>query len=491
MSPSRQSDPSLITTGVTGLDEVLKGGLIPARNYLVWGGPGTGKTTLGAHFLRSGTPGNNLFVTLGETETQLRENGRRVGLPLDDVPILDLSPTIAESVSGQPYNLLESWEVEGGTIHDRIVEYARAHTPERVFIDSLSQLRYLTPDAFQFRKQVLSLLRQLTANEATVLFTAEIGDEAGDSDLQFLSDGVLELRRTPGGRVCSVTKLRGSAFAEGAHYYGLGDGGMVVYPRLVPGDHTRGFEQESIGTGVRGIDALMQGGIERGTVTVLSGPSGVGKTSLGAHFMRQAATRGECSAIFSFEERRATFEHRLGQIGMPVTDMLERGTLSYDYIEPLNYNPDRFALLVRDAVENRDVRLVMIDSLSGYRQSMSGEDMVERIHALTRYLVNMGATVILVNEVQSIASAESQATQDGISYLADSVVLLRYVEFDGELRKTIGVLKKRTGDFEKTLRTFDITAEGLRVGEPMRGVRGVLRGVAETHGHTDGGHGAG
>lgn len=364
-------------------------------------------------------------------------------------------------------------------MHDRIVEYARDHAPERVFIDSLSQLRYLTPDKYQFRKQVLSLLRLLTANGATVLFTSEIGAVGSDDDLQFLADGVLQLERADGGRTCSVSKMRGSGFVEGGHHYGLGDGGMVVYPRLVPADHNRAFVQESIGSGIAAVDTLTGGGIERGTITVLSGPTGVGKSTLGAHFMQQAATRGERSVIYGFDEGLATFEHRLGQIGMPVRDMLESGALAFEYIEPLRYNPDRFALLVRDAVERRGVRIVMLDSLSGYGHSIRAGDMAERIHALSRYLVNMGVTVILVNEVKSIAAPEVRATEDGISYLADSIILLRYLEVEGKMHKTISVLKKRTGDFEKSVRAFEITRDGIQVGEPMRGRQGVPGDVAD------------
>lgn len=489
MSDQRSTD-ARVSTGVPGLDEVLHGGLIAGRNYLVRGGPGSGKTTLGAHFLRTGDRANNLFVTLGETVAQLRDNARRANLPLDDVPILDASPADIEGGSEQSYNLLESWEVEGGTVRDRIVEYARDNVPERVFIDSLSQLRYLTPDEYQFRKQALSLLRQLTANGATVLFTSEIGATGSDDDLQFLADGVLQLHRTHGGRKCTVSKMRGSGFVNGGHYYGLGDGGMTVYPRLLPGDHHRAFVQESIGSGIAAVDTLTGGGIERGTVTVLSGPTGVGKSTLGAHFMQQAATRGERSVIYGFDEVCATFEHRLGGIGMPVREMLESGALTFEYIEPLRYNPDRFALLVRDAVERRGVRVVMLDSLSGYGQSIRADDMAERIHALARYLVNMGVTVILVNEVKSIAAPEVRATEDGISYLADTIILLRYLEIDGEMHKTIAVLKKRTSDFEKTVRLFDITRDGIRVGEPMRGLQGAPGGVADDSNPTEAGHAA-
>lgn len=482
-----ESDVTRAETGIPGLDEILHGGLIPRRTYLVWGGPGTGKTTLGVHFLRHSGDGRATFITLGETEAQLRDNAERVGLSLDGIDVLDLSPADADADAGsaETYDLLEAWEVEGTSIHDRIVEHAREHAPVRVFIDSLSQLRYLTPDTFQFRKQVLSLLRQLTAAGATVLLTAEMGAEASDDDLQFLSDGVIRLERVPTGRVCRVTKMRGSDFQDGGHYYALGHGGMIIYPRLVPARHGRGYEHESVSSGVAEIDALTNGGIERGTITMLTGPSGVGKTSLGAQFIGAAAARGERSVIYNFDESRATFEHRCKRIGLPIARMLDSGQLLFEEIEPLHYNPDQFAFTVREEVERRGVRIVMIDSLSGYRQSVRGEDLVERVHALCRYLVNMGITVIVVNEVHSVAGQEFRVTEHGMSYLADTIIMLRYLELDGELRKCIGMLKKRTGDFEKSLREFDISADGLRVGEPLRGLRGVLRGVPEEVSSTD------
>jgi circadian clock protein KaiC len=467
-----------LATGIAGLDEILHGGLIPRRAYLVEGGPGTGKTTLGNHFLNEDERALNLFVTLGETADQLRDNARQSGLSLDDVPVLDLSPLEQDNGSESAYSLLESWEVEGGAIHDQLVAYAQQNRPERVFIDSLSQLRHLTPDLFQFRKQVLSLLRQLTRGGATVLFTEErIAD--GEEDLQFLSDGVIELRRAEHGRTCTVSKMRGSSFAEGSHHYGLGEGGMHVYPRLIPSDHGQRFIQEAIGSGIQGLDEMTNGGIERGTVTVLSGPSGVGKTSLGAHFIKEAAERGERSVIYSFDEGLTTFAHRLEQIGMPVHSLLEAGNMVFHFIEPLHYNPDRFALVVRDAVERRGVRVVMIDSISGYRQSVIDSNVVERLHALCRYLVNMGVTVLLNNEVQSLAGGEIKPTQDGISYLADTIILLRYIELDGELRKSLGILKKRTSDFEKSLREFEITPDGIRLREPLHGLSGLLTGLGQ------------
>lgn len=472
------AEPRRVTTGVAGLDEILHGGLLDTCSYLVRGGPGAGKTTLGMHFLTAAGRERGVFVTLGETESQLRRNAQLSGLAMDGLPVLDLSPNLGNAGAEETFNLLQTWEVEAGAIHDAILDYARAHRPERVFIDALSELRHMSPDAFQFRKQVLSLLRQLTALGATVIFAAERGS-ASDDDLQFLSDGVVLLEQAPSGRMCAVTKLRGSDFESGWHYYELGSDGMAVYPRLTPGRYQRTFELESIGSGVPELDALTGGGIDRGTVTLLSGPTGVGKTTLGAHYMKEAAGRGERSVIYNFDEHRETFVQRSTQVGLPVREMLDSGHLMFEEVEPLAYDPDRFALMVRQEVERRGTRVVMIDSLSGYKQSMRGEGLQARVHALCRYLVNMGVTVLLINEVNTIASPELQVSRYGISYLADTILLLRYMELDGELRKTVGMLKKRTGDFEKTLRELAITDHGVQLGQPLRGLRGVLSGIPE------------
>ncbi|MDN7135974.1 ATPase domain-containing protein [Pseudidiomarina terrestris] len=466
-----------IRTGISGFDEILHGGLIPERTYLIRGGPGAGKTTFGLHFLLSGARSNSLFITLGESEQQLRENAKLCGLPMDDVAVLDLSPSLEES--GETYTLLESWEVEGNGVYERILSHAQEHRPERIVIDSLSQMRYLAADTFLFRKQVMSLLRKLTALGATVLFTSEEG--AGDDDeiLPFLSDGVISLEQSENGRHCQISKLRGSSFASGAHFFSLSDSGIRLYPRLVPGHHGRKVEHTLLGSGLPEFDALTHGGIERGTVTLLSGPTGVGKTTLGAQIMSEAAKRRERSVIYSFDEGSSTFFARCEQVSLPVSDMIADGYLNFEPVEPLHYSPDEFADRVRYEVEECNTTMVMIDSLSGYQQSVRGQGLEQRVHALCRYLVNMGVTVILVNEIFSITDQHTRVTEFGLSYLADNIIILRYIELESELRKSIGVLKKRAGNFERALREFEVSSEGLKVGQPFHGLRGILSGTPE------------
>lgn len=477
------ADPhdSRLGLGVAGLEEILFGGLIPLRTYLAKGGPGTGKTTLGLHFLRAGPPEESLLVSLGESEAEMRNNAQRVGLALDGIPVVDLSPIANDPKADESYTLLESWEAEGTRIHDQILGHAMQYGPRRVFIDSISTMRYLTPDTYQFRRQVLSLMRTFEEQGATVLLTAQTAEDTDDADLLSLSDGVIHFERVAEGRICRVMKIRGSGFIEGSHHYELTGTGMRVYPRLDPGEHCRPTPAaEAMPSGVPGIDALTRGGVERGTVTILSGPPGTGKTSLGVHFLSHAAQRGERCVLYCFDERFATFAPRCEGLGIPIHELIARGTFRFDEVEPLRYNPDEFAVQVREEVEQRATRVIMLDSLSGYQRAMRGAELVARIHALCRYLANMGVTVIMINEVHT--GGDFHATEYGISYLADNILLVRYIEVSGELRKSVGVLKKRTGGFEPGLRELIFGPEGLAAGQPLTNITGILESVPHSTG---------
>lgn len=468
--------------GVEGLDHVVNGGLIPQRTYLVRGSPGAGKTLFGLHFLLAGVHNNEdtLYIALEEESDNIRQNAASIGLDLADVPILDLSPGSEFFAEDQTYDIFAPGEAEEEPLVTEIADKIEDHDPERVVLDPATQLRYLAPDEFQFRKQILSFTRFLREQNATVLFTSQAAQAGSDEDLQFLSDGIIDLQETGEYRSLSVPKIRGSASQSGDHTYRITDGGIKVYPELVPEAHAKEFTLETISSGVPEIDNLLGGGIERGTVTIVSGPTGVGKTTLGAQFMKEAAGRGERSVMYLFEENRNTFLQRTSAINIPAKDMLERGTLEIDEVEALRRSATEFAQDVRREVEENDPQIVMIDGVDGYRMSLHGEDtdLTRKLHSLCRYLKNMGVTVILVDEVASITS-EFEPTSENISYLADGIVFIRYLELEGELQKGIGVLKKRTSDFEQSLREFEITQHGLKVGEPLSGLRGVLKGTPE------------
>jgi circadian clock protein KaiC len=477
-----------LSTGVQGLDKLLHGGLIPRRGYMVRGEPGCGKTILGLHFLTTGAKRDEstLFVNLEEEESDIRRNAETLGFDLDDVAFLDLSPTSDVFTQDRSYDIFDPEEVKQESVTQDIIERIEEIDPDRVVVDPVTQLRYLISDEHQFRKQITAFIQFLKEQEATVLFTSQISEQTSDDDLQFISHGVITLRRRETGRTVEVPKLRGSDMEGGRHAMRITDDGLVVYPRLTPGAHRREFTPEQVSSGVPEIDEILNGGIERGTVTLISGPTGVGKTTLGAQFMKEAAGRGERSVVYQFEESRTTFMSRCANVNIPVQQMIERDTLQFREVEPLTRSVDEFAQMVREEVEEEDARIVMIDGTEGYRLSLRGEgDIVRELHALCRYLKNMGVTVILVVEISDVVG-DFRVSEQNVSYIADNILFLRYLEVQGEIQRALGVLKKRMSDFEQTLREFQITEHGIKVGEPLTNLRGVLSGTPEFVSRDDG-----
>ena len=468
-----------ISTGVAGLDEILLGGLITHQAYLIKGQSGSGKTTLGLHFLNTGISQGEicLFISFSETETRLRNNAKSIGIDIEQVEFLDLSPQADFFTEDRTYDIFSPAEVEKTPITEKIIAAIDKIKPQRVFLDAITQFRFLIADEFQFRKQVQSFLRFMVERDLTLLFSSEGSDRNPDDDLQFMSDGVIQLYMNSPRRSIQIAKFRGSSFVAGYHDLELSDRGMKVFPSLVLETYHSNFVPQTISSGIPEIDELLNGGIERGTVTIISGPSGVGKSTFGVQFMKEAAGRGERSVLYAFEEAKETILQRCEAINIPVHAMIERGTLSINQVEPLRYTPNQFVHLVRTEIEQNNAKIVMIDSTSGYRLSMQGEDLVRQLHSLCQYLKNMGVTVILINETHSIVGGEFVVTEVGLSYLADNLVFLRYLELEGELRKAIGVLKKRVSNFERTLREFKITEYGIKVGEPLTQLRGILSGV--------------
>ncbi|MDS0477105.1 ATPase domain-containing protein [Natrinema sp. 1APR25-10V2] len=474
--------PNRLSTGIAGLDTVLHDGLIQGRSYMLHGPAGAGKTILGFHFLEAGldTDETTLFINLEEDLDDLRTNADTLGFDIEAIEFLDLSPSADVFTSDQSYDVFDAADVEQEPLTETIVERVNAVEPDRVVIDPLTQLHYLTSGEYQFRKQAIGFMRFLKEHGATVVFTVQETGRLPTEDLQYISDGTIELAVTQEGRRVTVPKFRGSATASGNHAYRITDKGISVYPELAISGDSQTSTFETLSSGVPEIDELLNGGLEGGTVSVISGPTGVGKTTLGTQFMKEAAGRGERSVIYLFEENKQTFLTRSEAVNLPVKRMIDRGTLHVEEVEALELSPQEFAANVTHQVEEENTSIIMIDGIAGYRLSLRGDERrtVERLHSLGRYLKSNGVTTVFVDETSDVTGS-FHATQENISYLADNIVFLRHLELQGELQKAIGVLKKRTSDYERTLRQFEITEHGIKVGEPLRQLRGVLSGTPE------------
>jgi circadian clock protein KaiC len=464
-----------ITVGVRGIDEILHGGLVGERTYLVRGEPGTGKTILGLHFLQAGLDAGEpvLMVSLSEAEAGLRANAARMGFDVEAMHILDLTPDSQFFSAGQSYDIFSSAEVEREPITLQIVEAVERVRPRRIYVDAITQLRYLTGDALEFRRHLFSLVRFLTEQEATVVVSSDYGGEDFDIFLQFMCDGILELHRDGASRTLTVHKYRGSGFEEGPHALRIADQGLQVYPRLVPDDHAREFVPDPLPTGVPELDDVLHGGLERGTVTIVTGPVGTGKTTLGLSFMRAAALQGSRGVVYLFEETVASVLYRARQVGLPLEEAIASGRLSLVPVEPLRMSAGEFAYEVRQQVEAEEVDVVLLDGIAGYVLSLQGDEPTVHLHALTRYLRNMGVTSLVVSETEWLSTVDN-VTSTAVSYLADNILLMRYVEREGSLRKVINVLKKRASGFESTLRELLIDMNGIRLGPPLTGLDGVI-----------------
>jgi circadian clock protein KaiC len=467
-------------TGVTGVDDILHGGYLPESATLVRGPPGSGKSIFSLHFLAAGTDAGEtgLYINLGEPETYIRDTARDFGIDIEAITFLNLSPSGDRFQGEETYTLFRSEEVETPSLVESIRTEIQELSPDRVVVDPVTEFRYLSPDEHQFRSQILGLVEFLKSEGATTLLTSQAASSMPDDDLQFLVDGVINMEETPSRRTMHVSKFRGSSVVRGHHTLQITDDGMTVWPRLDPNRHKREHSTTKLSSGVPELDSLLSGGITSGTITFLSGPTGVGKTTTGLQFMKEAAGRGQRSVLYSFEEDRHTLFERAEAVNIPVTDMIDRGTLNVEVIGPDELTIDEFTHRIRTEVEDNGVEIVMIDGTNGFAQSLRGlgAEPMQNLVKIGRYLRNMGVTGLITNEVHNI-TGEFRATEQGMSYLADSIVVLRHVEYKGSLRKVIGVLKMRTSEYENQLRELEITEHGLRVGESLPELRGILTGT--------------
>ncbi|MFN8473654.1 MAG: ATPase domain-containing protein [Anaerolineae bacterium] len=483
MNAPEVDPPGLMDTGIAGLDDVLYGGLAPNRLYLVEGNPGSGKTTLALQFLLAGVRRNErcLFVTLSETEEELNASALSHGWTLDGIHVLEILASEENLQPDSRYTMFHPSEVELTETMKRVLTEAERIQPERLVFDSLSELRLLAQNPLRYRHQILALKQFFARQRSTVLFVDDKTSEAGDMHLHSISHGVISLeRRTPEygttRRRLQIAKMRGRDFRQGYHDYRIVRGGLEVYPRLIAAEHVTLYSREPVKSGLDTLDELLGGGLTQGTSTLILGPAGVGKSTIATQYAVWAAQQGHRAVCYLFDESIATFRERLAGLRVDAEPIIESQHLSLHQVDAAELSPGEFASAVRRTVEQDGSRVVVIDSLNGYLNAMPSEQFLTlHLHELLTYLGQQGVTTILIMAQHGFAGSQVQVPID-TSYLADTVLLLRYFEAAGEVRQAISVIKKRTGPHERTIREIHFD-HGIILGEPVRDFQGVLSGA--------------
>jgi circadian clock protein KaiC len=470
---------------VRGLDDVLGGGLPADRLYLIDGEPGSGKTTLALQFLLDGVSRGErgLYVTLSETAEELRATAVSHGWSLDGIEIFELTAA-ADSAEEEAYTLFHPAEVELQQTIGTVFQAVERLDPVRIAFDSLSEMRLLARDALRFRRQILALKQFFVGRGCTVLLLDDRSSPDGDLQLHSLAHGVIELEHVAmeygsDRRRMQVKKLRGTRFRGGYHDFRIRTGGIEVYPRIFSAEPPPQSLGEKVSSGSVELDALLGGGIDCGTSMLITGPAGTGKTTLAAQYAVTMASQGKRVRLYMFDERVTTFRARAKGLGLNVESLVADGSLTIRQIEPADVSPGEFAVEIVRAVEDEHVQLVVIDSINGYMHAMPAErQLAIQIHELLSYLANHRVTAIITLVQRGIFGSPVDEAAE-VSYLADTVVLLRYFEFGGAVRQAVSVVKKRSGEHEHTIRECRVEQGGFHVGEPLNDFRGVLSGVPE------------
>jgi circadian clock protein KaiC len=471
-------------TGISGLDDVLNGGLIPHRLYLVDGDPGSGKTTLSLQYLLEGVKKGEkcLYITLSETKEELIASAESHGWSLDGIEIVELIADQQDLGGETQVTMYHPSEVELTETTKKVLEAVEHIKPTRVVFDSLSEVRLLAQNSLRYRRQILALKQFFIGRRCTVLLLDDRTSEGSDLQLQSIAHGVVSLEQLvplygSARRRLQVVKFRGTSFRGGYHDFSIVRGGLMVFPRLVASEHEEPFEPGRIQSGVTALDALLGGGPERGTSTLLVGAAGSGKSTIAVQYAVAAAQRGDHAVIFAFDESMATLEARTAALGVKFVEGREAGQVRVVQVDPAELSPGEFTFLVREAVEKDKARVVVIDSLNGYMNAMPGERyLTAQLHELLTYLGRRGVTTLMVVAQHGILGTNMQSPVD-TSYLADSVVLLRYFEYAGKVKKAISVVKKRSGAHEESIRELRFDKNGIHLSEPLTKFRGILTGV--------------
>lgn len=471
-------------SGISGLDDILSGGFARQSVFLLEGSPGTGKTTMALQYLLAGAAAGErgLYVTLSETEKELRQTAASHGWLLDDqIDVFELVPPESLLDPDQEQSLLYSSDLELGEATKQIFVAVKRAAPARIVIDSLSEIRLLAQSSLRYRRQILALKHFFSRYATTVLLLDDMTAERIDKTVHSVAHGVVRLEELAPDygaerRRIRVLKYRGRSFRGGYHDFAIRAGGAMVFPRLVSAEHRRGQQRRQVPSGIQALDKLLGGGVDSGSSMLILGPAGVGKSLVALQFVIATLAQGERGAIFMFDEEPGILIDRAAKMGLDIAALMASGQLYVEQIDAAEMSPGEFAHRVRAQIQELQVRCVVIDSLNGYQAAMPEErSLVLHVHELLQFLNRQGATTLLT--VAQHGLLEGLQSPVDLTYLADTVLLLRYFEALGRVRRAVSVIKKRMGAHEDTIRELRISAEGITVGEPLTGFQSVLRGA--------------
>lgn len=483
---------SKAATGISGLDDILAGGLSRRHVFLLEGEPGTGKTTVALHFLQAGADAGErcLYITLSETDRELREGATSHGWELgENISIFELTPPESLLNAEHHQSLLYSSDLELGEATRQIFEVVERVKPTRVVIDSLSEIRLLAQSSLRYRRQILAIKHYFARYDATVLLLDDLTTEALDKTVHSVAHGVIRLEElTPNygaeRRRLRVVKYRGQKYRGGFHDFTIMADGIHVFPRLVAAEHRHGYQRQVVSSGIAELDALLGGGIDGGSSTLILGPAGTGKSLISLVFAAAAVARGERVGLFIFDEEMGLLFDRMLKMGIDLRALQETGNLIIEQVDAAELSPGEFAHRVRSCVDKQQIKTVVIDSINGYQAAMPEENaLVLHMHELLLYLNRKGASTFMTVAQHGLVG-DMRAPVD-ITYLADTVILLRYFEAMGQVRRAVSIIKKRTGTHESTIREYRISSQGLKIGAPLEAFQGVLRGVPHYFGENN------
>ncbi|HEY4679097.1 MAG TPA: ATPase domain-containing protein [Candidatus Angelobacter sp.] len=481
---TKKSGKVRLATGVSGLDNILHGGLQSGHVYLIEGDPGSGKTTMGMQFLLQGIAAGEptLYITLAESRDELEAVAESHDFDLAKMEIFEVQPPELDQKGSDQYTVFHPSEVELVDVMQSILTKVEGMNAGRIVFDSMSEIRMLARDPLRYRRQILSLKQFFVGRKSTVLLLDDRTGDRSDTQLQSICHGAIRLEAIerdygPQRRQLQVLKMRATRFREGQHDYKIEKGGLHVYPRLISAEHLPpNVDRSILPSGIKELDKLFGGGVARGTTSLFMGPAGSGKSTIATKFLASAAERGERGLMFTSDETLESVMTRCRGLGIPLGGHCENKTIELQKLDPALLSPGEFVTLIRRDVEQRDCRVVIIDSLNGLLNAMPGQAMLIQLHELFSYLSHMGVTTFMIMAQFGVLGTQMGSPVD-VSYLADNVLLFRYFESRGSVRQAVSVMKRRSGPHERSIRELRLTPNHIEIGESLKAFEGILTGV--------------